>query len=60
MDTNEKILIVDDNPTNVEILEEILEDYQIATAYSGEEALELAAEFIPDLILLDIMMTGID
>ena len=56
-----RILIVDDNPTNVAILEEILEDdYILETALSGEEALEIAPVFRPALILLDIMMPGID
>ena len=57
----DKILIVDDNATNVEILEEILHDeYVLETAGSGEEALEKAGHFYPSLILLDIMMPGID
>ena len=57
-----RILIVDDNPMNVSLLEDILaDDYQyIATAGSGEEALEIAETFHPTLILLDIMMPGID
>jgi signal transduction histidine kinase len=57
-----RILIVDDNPVNVSLLEDILSDeYQhIATAGSGEEALEVAETFHPTLILLDIMMPGID
>ena len=55
------ILIVDDNPNNVFILEELLgEDYQLATASSGEEALSLVQEYVPALILLDIMMPGIN
>ncbi|MCZ6874760.1 MAG: hybrid sensor histidine kinase/response regulator [bacterium] len=61
MPYQERILIVDDNPTNIAILEETLdEEYQIETALSGEEALALAADFRPALILLDIMMPGID
>lgn len=56
-----KILIVDDNSTNIEILEEYLEvDYELAIATSGEEALQKAPAFQPALILLDIMMPGID
>ena len=56
-----KVLIVDDNPTNVAILEEILEEeYTLETALSGEEALEIAPDFRPALVLLDIMMPGID
>ncbi len=56
-----KVLIVDDIPYNVEILETTLEDkYILATASSGEKALEIIPQFRPDLILLDIMMPGID
>ena len=56
-----RILLVDDNPTNLAILEEMLEDeFDLATSTSGEEALALATEFEPALILLDVMMPGID
>ncbi len=55
------ILVVDDNPSNVFVLEEMLgETYSLATAASGEEALTMAPAFQPDLVLLDIMMPGID
>jgi len=51
------ILIVDDTRENVELLEAILSsDYMIRTASRGGEALEVARETLPDLILLDIMM----
>lgn len=61
MQTNYRVLIVDDIPHNVEILETSLEDkYILETANSGEEALEIIPKFRPDLILLDIMMPGID
>ena len=56
-----KILAVDDNPTNNEIIQEMLsEDYDLQIATTGEEALKVAADFRPDLVLLDIMMPGID
>jgi len=59
--TLQKILLVDDEETNVLILKEILEDqYQIEMAYSGEEALECVKTYKPDIVLLDIMMPGID
>ncbi len=58
---NAKILAVDDDTRNLEIIKEIVEDqYHLRTAASGEEALELLHQEIPDIILLDIMMTGID
>ena len=62
MSTNKfKILIVDDDPLNLEILEEILsEKYLVRTVESGEEAINVLPEFNPDLLLLDIMMHGID
>ena len=56
-----KILSVDDNTENNEIIQEILGDiYNLKTAESGEEALKTITEFKPDLVLLDIMMPGID
>ncbi len=53
-----KILLVDDNPTNVELLEAYLYDVDCETAIAvdGQDALHQAAAFQPDLILLDIMM----
>lgn len=53
-----KILIADDNPTNVELLEAYLSgvDCQIATAVDGQDTLDQVRRFQPDLILLDIMM----
>ena len=56
MIASQKILIVDDNPLNVEILEEVCSDYVCETASTGEEALVVAAMFQPDIVLLDIMM----
>ncbi len=61
MQPHSRILIVDDHPPNVVLLEDILgNDYHLATAACGEEALAVATGFRPDLILLDIMMPGID
>jgi len=53
-----RILIADDNLTNVELLEAYLgdTDCEIAVAADGRETLDKVAEFRPDLILLDIMM----
>jgi two-component system cell cycle response regulator len=57
-----RILVVDDIPANVKLLEAKLsaEYYDVLTAFSGQECLELAAEKAPDLILLDVMMPGMD
>jgi two-component system sensor histidine kinase/response regulator len=61
MQHKNKILVVDDNPTNIVILEEVLgEKHHLKTAASGEETLALIEQFRPDLVLLDIMMPGID
>ncbi len=53
-----KVLIVDDNAANAELLEAYLNDspWQLDVAHSGAEALEKIASFAPDIILLDIMM----
>ncbi|MFT7121300.1 MAG: two-component system alkaline phosphatase synthesis response regulator PhoP [Neolewinella sp.] len=57
-----KILLVDDEPDILEILEYTLkkEGYEVATASNGEEGLQRAEEFKPDLIILDIMMPIMD
>ena len=55
-----KILAVDDEATNLQVLKHILEnDYQLMFAKDGEKAIELAQQYQPDLILLDIMMPNI-
>ena len=61
MDIRHKILIVDDEPKNIDILEFTLEDdFEIKSASTGETALEILPLFAPDIILLDIMMPGIN
>jgi diguanylate cyclase (GGDEF)-like protein len=55
------ILVVDDEVSNIELLSAALEDeYEICFATSGAEALELARSVLPDLILLDVIMPGMD
>ncbi|WP_186538617.1 response regulator [Dulcicalothrix desertica] len=58
--SNKHILIVDDNPDNIILLEYMLEETgcQISTAYSGNEALAIIESHPPDLIFLDLMMPG--
>ena len=62
MRTPPRILIVDDNPTNVKVLATRLaaEGYEIVTASDGEEGLTAARRETPDLILLDVMMPKLD
>ncbi|NQU33441.1 MAG: response regulator, partial [Bacteroidetes bacterium] len=58
---NNTILIVDDTPENIDILVELLEDFDKQVAINGNDALETAWEGNPpDLILLDIMMPEMD
>ncbi|MEC4894098.1 MAG: response regulator [Oscillatoria sp. PMC 1051.18] len=58
----EIILIVDDNSSNIAILDEFLQlqGYQVRVAQDGESALEILERELPDLILLDVMMPGIN
>ncbi|MFT3908997.1 MAG: response regulator transcription factor [Ferruginibacter sp.] len=60
MNTGKKILIADDEPDILEIIQFNLqtEGYEVATAKNGDEAIEKAKKFLPDLIMLDIMMPG--
>lgn len=56
-----KILCIDDEPTNLQILRQTLNDhYQLMFATSGFKAIDVATQHLPDLILLDIMMPDMD
>ena len=56
------ILVVDDTHTNLKILFDLLSNqgYRVAIAKNGEAALEKLESYLPELILLDVMMPGID
>ncbi len=55
------VLIVDDEPSNLELMESVLQDnYNLAFAVNGEQALDAAGKLLPDCILLDIMMPMMD
>ncbi len=56
------ILIVDDSPTEVHVFKTMLEKngHTVNVAESGEEGIERAKEIIPDLVLMDIVMPGIN
>ncbi|MFB2838706.1 sensor histidine kinase [Floridanema evergladense] len=58
----DRILVVDDSPDNVFLIQAILEEegYQVITASDGFSALTLIEESPPDLLLLDVMMPGMD
>ncbi len=60
--TTESILLVDDNPTNLQVLFQTLDGVgcKLLIAKNGEMALSIVGKARPDLILLDIMMPGID
>jgi putative two-component system response regulator len=61
LDERPKILVVDDEPTNLQVLRQILQgDYRLLFARDGEKALQLAADERPHLILLDVMMPGLN
>jgi len=57
-----KILIVDDEPDTVDLVKLVLETegFEVMTAYSGKECLELLEKDMPDAVLLDLMMPEMD
>jgi signal transduction histidine kinase len=61
-DQENTILVVDDTPTNLQVLFDLLSEqsYRVAIAKNGETALQRLETFQPNLILLDVMMPGID
>jgi twitching motility two-component system response regulator PilH len=56
------ILIVDDSPTEVHVFKTMLEKngHVVSVAVTGEEGIERAKEIVPDLVLMDIVMPGIN
>jgi len=57
-----RILVVDDNPTNLKLAMCVLEleDYQVDQAIDAEQALVFLRDIVPDLILMDISLPGMD
>lgn len=57
-----RILVVDDSPTEVFRFKEMLNKYgyEVIEAMSGEEGIQMAKNILPDLILMDIVMPGIN
>src|SRR5215510_12610223 len=62
MTVTSRILLIEDEPVNIQALSAILKQqgYQISIATTGQQALDLLERVHPDLILLDIMMPGMD
>src|SRR5256885_4171878 len=59
---NERILVVDDTPANIQTVAAILKGkgYQLSVATNGKQALDALTKIRPDLILLDVMMPELD
>ena len=62
MENDARILIVDDTKANLDVLDELLngEGYTVSLAPNGNIALRIASQAVPDLILLDVMMPGLN
>jgi two-component system cell cycle response regulator DivK len=60
--SGQRILVVEDNEKNMKLFRDVLQAKGYATleATSGEQAVELATEHVPDLILMDVQLPGID
>ncbi len=60
--TEGKVLLIEDNPLNMELAVDLLElgGYEVLTAITAEEGIELAQKEIPGLILMDISLPGMD
>ena len=57
-----KILVVDDNATNLRLMRVVLESekYEVHEAFDADQALKILGRMVPDLILMDITMPGMD
>ncbi|MEO7197753.1 MAG: response regulator [Solirubrobacterales bacterium] len=57
-----RILVVEDNPKNLKLVRDVLTyaGFEVIEATSGEDGVRLAQEVVPDLILMDLQLPGID
>ncbi len=57
-----RILVVEDNPKNLKLVRDVLTyaGFEVIEATSGEDGVRLAHEMVPDLILMDLQLPGID
>ena len=57
-----KVLVIDDSPTEVHVLQTLLEKngYEVVVANSGEEGIIVAKENLPDIVLMDVVMPGMN
>jgi two-component system, cell cycle response regulator DivK len=62
MSEGRRILVVEDNPKNLKLVRDVLTyaGFEVIEATSGEDGVRLAAESVPDLILMDLQLPGID
>lgn len=59
--SNFKLVVVDDSESNIDVLMNLLgDDYQVSVAMDGKSALRVISQTVPDLVLLDVMMPGMD
>jgi len=60
--TSGRILVVEDNPRNLKLVRDVLQfsGYEVVEASTGEDSVRLADETLPDLILMDLQLPGID
>ncbi len=57
-----KVLVIDDSPTEVHVLQTLLErnGHEVVVANSGEEGIVVAKEALPDVVLMDVVMPGMN
>ncbi|MCU1431697.1 MAG: response regulator with CheY-like receiver domain and winged-helix DNA-binding domain [Actinotalea sp.] len=57
-----RILVVEDNPLNLKLIRDVLvfQGYDVVEARTGEEGVHLAHDLVPDLVLMDLQLPGID